>query len=91
VISSICGLVKTKKSKLLLTLFLLDEVANNENRKAPLTFFSISELIKKFSFALWIGLNTLNFNSGWQWAGGSPFRYLNWAPGKNCIYFIILE
>ncbi|XP_031470281.1 macrophage mannose receptor 1-like [Phasianus colchicus] len=42
----------------------------------------VGELIKKFSFALWIGLNTLNFNSGWQWAGGSPFRYLNWAPGS---------
>ncbi|NXG57368.1 MRC1 protein, partial [Hemiprocne comata] len=41
----------------------------------------IGELIQKFSFPFWIGLNTLNFNSGWQWAGGSPFRYLNWAPG----------
>ncbi|NXL63118.1 MRC1 protein, partial [Chordeiles acutipennis] len=40
----------------------------------------IGELTKKFSFAFWIGLNTLNFDSGWQWAGGSPFRYLNWAP-----------
>ncbi|NXJ98839.1 MRC1 protein, partial [Corythaixoides concolor] len=40
----------------------------------------IGELTKKFDFAFWIGLNTLNFNSGWQWAGGSPFRYLNWAP-----------
>ncbi|KFV80638.1 Macrophage mannose receptor 1, partial [Struthio camelus australis] len=40
----------------------------------------MGELIKKFSFAFWIGLNALNFNSGWQWAGGSPFRYLNWAP-----------
>ncbi|NXI94480.1 MRC1 protein, partial [Psophia crepitans] len=40
----------------------------------------IGELIKNFSFAFWIGLNSLNFNSGWQWAGGSPFRYLNWAP-----------
>ncbi|NWV03348.1 MRC1 protein, partial [Ptilonorhynchus violaceus] len=40
----------------------------------------IGELTKKFSFAFWIGLNALNFNSGWQWAGGSPFRYLNWAP-----------
>lgn len=54
-------------------------------------FFSNLELTKKFSFAFWIGLNTLNFNSGWQWAGGSPFRYLNWAPGKNCIYFVIFE
>nr|XP_009671983.1 PREDICTED: LOW QUALITY PROTEIN: macrophage mannose receptor 1-like [Struthio camelus australis] len=42
----------------------------------------MGELIKKFSFAFWIGLNALNFNSGWQWAGGSPFRYLNWAPGS---------
>ncbi|KFO74794.1 Macrophage mannose receptor 1, partial [Cuculus canorus] len=40
----------------------------------------IGELTIKFSFPFWIGLNTLNFNSGWQWAGGSPFRYLNWAP-----------
>lgn len=30
---------------------------------------------------LWIGLfNALD--SGWKWTGGSPFRYLNWAPGK---------
>uniref|UniRef100_A0A8C8BII7 MRC1 protein n=1 Tax=Otus sunia TaxID=257818 RepID=A0A8C8BII7_9STRI len=42
----------------------------------------IGELTKKFSFSFWIGLNTLDFNSGWQWAGGSPFRYLNWAPGS---------
>ncbi|NXB78147.1 MRC1 protein, partial [Donacobius atricapilla] len=40
----------------------------------------IGELTKEFSFAFWIGLNALDFNSGWQWAGGSPFRYLNWAP-----------
>ncbi|NWX97024.1 MRC1 protein, partial [Nothoprocta ornata] len=42
----------------------------------------IEELIKKYNFAFWIGLNGLNFNSGWQWAGGRPFRYLNWAPGS---------
>lgn len=78
---------------LLLTLFLLDELAKNEDREIQLTFFfsSILELTKKFSFAFWIGLNTLNFNSGWQWAGGSPFRYLNWAPGKICIYLVIFE
>ncbi|NWR44645.1 MRC1 protein, partial [Regulus satrapa] len=40
----------------------------------------IGELTKEFSFAFWIGLNALDFNSGWQWVGGSPFRYLNWAP-----------
>uniref|UniRef100_A0A8C0UYV8 Macrophage mannose receptor 1-like n=1 Tax=Cyanistes caeruleus TaxID=156563 RepID=A0A8C0UYV8_CYACU len=40
------------------------------------------QLTKEFGFPFWIGLNALDFNSGWQWAGGSPFRYLNWAPGS---------
>jgi len=64
----------------------------NQNREIQLTFFFLNlELIKKFGFAFWIGLNTLNFNSGWQWARGSPFRYLNWVAGKDCIYFVIFE
>ncbi|NXK82521.1 MRC1 protein, partial [Amazona guildingii] len=45
-------------------------------------FFSNLMLTKNFSLSFCTGLNTLNFNSGWQWAGGSPFRYLNWAPGN---------
>ncbi|NXK88595.1 MRC1 protein, partial [Formicarius rufipectus] len=50
----------------------------------------IRELTKKFGFAFWIGLNSLNFNSGWQWAGGSPFRYLNWAPVlKRPLYSVL--
>ncbi|NXC92725.1 MRC1 protein, partial [Certhia familiaris] len=33
---------------------------------------------------LWIGLyNALD--SGWKWTGGSPFRYLNWAPGNPSV------
>ncbi|KFV80640.1 Macrophage mannose receptor 1, partial [Struthio camelus australis] len=33
---------------------------------------------------LWIGLfGTLD--SGWQWTGGNPFRYLNWAPGNPSV------
>uniref|UniRef100_A0A8C3EI87 Uncharacterized protein n=1 Tax=Corvus moneduloides TaxID=1196302 RepID=A0A8C3EI87_CORMO len=32
--------------------------------------------------ALWIGLNRLDLTSGWEWTGGSPFQYLNWAPGS---------
>ncbi|XP_069504438.1 macrophage mannose receptor 1-like [Ambystoma mexicanum] len=52
----------------------------------------IAGLTNNFDTPLWIGLNSLNFNSGWQWSGSSPFRYLNWAPGspsaapgKTCV------
>ncbi|KAI7814550.1 putative macrophage mannose receptor 1, partial [Triplophysa rosa] len=34
---------------------------------------------------LWIGLNSLDFESGWQWSNGNPFRYLNWAPGHPSL------
>ncbi|XP_033021840.1 macrophage mannose receptor 1-like [Lacerta agilis] len=30
----------------------------------------------------WIGLNSFDVESGWQWIGDRPFRYLNWAPGS---------
>ncbi|XP_066483946.1 macrophage mannose receptor 1 [Tiliqua scincoides] len=30
----------------------------------------------------WIGLNSLDVDSGWQWMANRPFRYLNWAPGS---------
>ncbi|KAH0627501.1 hypothetical protein JD844_003272 [Phrynosoma platyrhinos] len=30
----------------------------------------------------WIGLNSLDFDSGWEWTGDHPLRYLNWAPGN---------
>ncbi|NXU54453.1 MRC1 protein, partial [Turnix velox] len=30
---------------------------------------------------LWTGLFR-GLDSGWQWVGGRPFRYLNWAPGN---------
>uniref|UniRef100_A0A8C3KED6 MRC1 protein n=1 Tax=Calidris pygmaea TaxID=425635 RepID=A0A8C3KED6_9CHAR len=30
---------------------------------------------------LWTGLFSA-LDGGWQWVGGSPFRYLNWAPGN---------
>ncbi|NXN28865.1 MRC1 protein, partial [Nycticryphes semicollaris] len=40
-------------------------------------------LIDSKRSSLWIGLNSLNLNSGWQWSGGIPFRYFNWAEGSR--------
>ncbi|ETE59520.1 Macrophage mannose receptor 1, partial [Ophiophagus hannah] len=42
----------------------------------------LTGLTSTLSTALWLGLNSLDFNSGWQWSGSYPFRYLNWAPGS---------
>ncbi|XP_050971124.1 macrophage mannose receptor 1 [Labeo rohita] len=45
----------------------------------------ISGLTNVFGTTLWIGLNSLDFESGWQWSNGNPFRYLNWAPGHPSL------
>ncbi|XP_044863743.1 macrophage mannose receptor 1-like isoform X1 [Mauremys mutica] len=45
----------------------------------------LRDLIDRMRSALWIGLNSLNFNYGWQWSGGSPFRYLNWDLGNPSL------
>uniref|UniRef100_H3APD1 Macrophage mannose receptor 1 n=1 Tax=Latimeria chalumnae TaxID=7897 RepID=H3APD1_LATCH len=52
----------------------------------------ITGLTNDIGTSLWIGLNSLDFGSGWQWTNGDPFRYLNWLPGnpspepgKNCV------
>uniref|UniRef100_A0A8C5J3A2 MRC1 protein n=1 Tax=Junco hyemalis TaxID=40217 RepID=A0A8C5J3A2_JUNHY len=42
----------------------------------------LRDLIDSKRSSLWIGLNSLNLNSGWQWSGGFPFRYFSWAPGS---------
>ncbi|KAM3929232.1 macrophage mannose receptor 1-like [Leptodactylus fuscus] len=52
----------------------------------------IAGLTNTLTTPLWIGLNGLDFNGGWSWDSGDPFRYLNWlpgnpsdAPGVNCV------
>ncbi|XP_042329971.1 macrophage mannose receptor 1-like [Sceloporus undulatus] len=42
----------------------------------------LTGLTSSLTTELWFGLNGLDFNSGWQWSNGHPFRYLNWAPGS---------
>ncbi|XP_019388002.1 PREDICTED: macrophage mannose receptor 1-like [Crocodylus porosus] len=42
----------------------------------------VAGLVSKMNTEIWIGLNSVNDDSGWQWIGGDPFRYLNWAPGS---------
>uniref|UniRef100_A0AAR2LBX1 Macrophage mannose receptor 1 n=1 Tax=Pygocentrus nattereri TaxID=42514 RepID=A0AAR2LBX1_PYGNA len=45
----------------------------------------ISGLTNILGSSLWIGLNSLDFESGWRWSNGNPFRYLNWAPGHPSL------
>ena len=41
----------------------------------------ISEHLGSEAVEVWMGLNQLDEDAGWQWSDRTPVNYLNWKPG----------
>lgn len=61
-------------------------------KKCSIDFFSpnsiflfISEHLSSKAVEVWMGLNQLDENAGWQWSDRTPLNYLNWNPGTCSI------
>lgn len=41
-------------------------------------FFSVSGQLNTTDMMLWMGLNRLDEDAGWQWSDGAPLMFVNW-------------